>query len=201
MHFFKLFVAALMPLTTVFAVSAANPRSNEASAAGLHLSPMDRAVLDSLLNMKRSGMADAVSADTNNMLSARQSTDISSELDQLLSIISELGQFLTADFLNDTYSVVVNLAALLADPFVSDTRGIITQASGLLTDLEPLLDTVTSINITGIVDAVSPLLTTSSVNGIATLLTNAENLLTANFVTEVTTVINDVAPVSPLAWS
>jgi len=183
---FKHIYAAIVPLASLFGAvaGAASPHADLSRT----LTPVERAYVDSVLNTKRSDHTAA-----SPKLEARQ--DITTDLSKLLDLISSLGEFLTADFLNDTYSVVVNLADLLADPFVTDTRGIISQASGLLTSLTPLLDQVTSIDIGGIVSAISPLLTSDSINGISTLLTNAENLLTANFVTEITTLINAVAPV------
>lgn len=189
MHFFKLVVTALLPLTPlVSAIAAPSPAANQ--AAGRVLTSVERAYVDSLLNVKRDAGEDRP------LVESRQ--DLTSALGQLLSLISEIGQFLTPEFLNDTYSVVVNLADLLDDPFVSDTRGIITSASGLLGSLAPLLDQISSIDLGGIISAVSPLLTSDSINGISTLLTNAENLLTANFVSEITGLINDVAPVCHL---
>lgn len=190
MHFFNLLTTCLVPLTP-FAAAVASPNAAETSQlAGrlLSLTPTEQAYVNSLLNVKRSESAAGP-------LEPRQ--DLTSALDQLLSVITELGQFLTADFLNDTYSVVVNLAALLDDPFVSDTRGIITSASGLLSSLAPLLDQLTNLDLGSVLSSVSPLLTNDSITGISTLLTNAENLLTANFVSEVSGLIDDVAPVSP----
>lgn len=187
---FKHIVSAIVPLASLLGTvaGAASPHANP--SPGPVLTPMERAYVDSILNLKRGDPAGSPT------LEARQ--DITTDLSKLLSLISSLGEFLTTEFLNDTYSVVVNLADLLADPFVSDTKGIISQASGLLTSLTPLLNEVTSIDLGGIVTAISPLLTTDSINGISTLLTNAENLLTANFVTETTTLINAVAPVNCL---
>lgn len=186
MHFFKVFVTALLPLTSfVSAIASPNPAPEQ--APGRILTPIERAYVESLLNAKRSEGGD------HRPIEARQ--DLTTDLNQLLALISELGQFLSADFLNATYEVVVNLAALLDDPFVSDTRGIITQASSLLSSIEPLLSEITNLNLGSIVSSISPLLTNDSITGITTLLTNAENLLTANFVTEITNLINEVAPV------
>lgn len=189
MHFSKALVTALVPLTTVVHGAASVPMDSDAAVAQLAaaLSPAERAYVESLL---------ARDSKTSNLLLERQ-TDLTSALSQLLDLLSSLGQFLNADFLNATHDVVVNLDSLLADPFVTDTRGIIDQASGLLSSVSPLLDTISSIDIGSIVSAISPLLSSDSINGIATLLTNAENLLTADFVSEVTGLINDVAPVSP----
>lgn len=186
MQLLKLVVTAWLPLASVFSsVVAANPRADQ--SASRFAAPLERAFAETLINTKRS-------AATPPTIESRQ--DLTSDLSQLLSLISELGEFLNADFLNATYNVVVNLNGLLSDPFVSDTRGIITEASGLLTSLAPLISQITSIDIGGIFTAISPLLTTSSINGISTLLTNAENLLTADFVSETVGLINDVAPVS-----
>lgn len=188
MMLFKLIVTAIVPLASLFGTvaGAASPYADQ--SPGKALTPTERAYVESLLNLKRTETS------TSPNIEARQ--DITTDLSKLLDLIGSLGEFLTADFLNDTYSVVVNLADLLADPFVSDTRGIISQASGLLSSLTPLLDQITSIDLGSIVTAISPLLTADSIKGISTLLTNAENLLTANFVTELTTLINAVAPVN-----
>lgn len=202
MHFFKTLVMAILPMTPLVSAVASTPLSAAGSQlAGRLLTPVEQAYIDALLNnVKRSPVgAEDSSTGGGPLIESRQ--DLTSALDQLLSLISELGQFLTADFLNDTYSVVVNLAALLDDPFVSDTRGIIKSASGLLSSLTPLLNEVTNLDLGGLVSAVSPLLTNDSISGIATLLTNAENLLTANFVTEVTGLINEVAPVGAIHLS
>lgn len=188
MQFFKLFVATLLPLATM-ASAAASP-AGSALGDSTVLSAAERSYVEALL-LKRAGMP----SQTTSGIEARQ-TDLTSALDQLLSLVSELGQFLNADFLNDTHSVVVNLADLLADPFVPDTRGIINDASGLLSSLSPLISQLSNIDIGGIISAIQPLLTSDAISGIGTLLTNAENLLTANFVSEVTGLINDVAPVS-----
>lgn len=184
MHFLKTVVAAMLPLTTVIhAVSVPDSLGDRIAT----LSPVERAYVDNLLRDPAAS----------HLLVERQ-TDLTSALDQLLDLLTSLGQFLNTDFLNATHDVVINLNTLLADPFVGDTRGIIVQASGLLDSVSPLLDQITSINITDIVSSLSPLLSSDSITGIATLLTNAENLLTADFVSEVTSLINDVAPVSPI---
>lgn len=188
MMLLRLIATAMVPLASLLGTVAGAANLYADKSAGRALTSVERAYVESLLNVKRIDTPDSPK------LEARQ--DITTDLSKLLDLIGSLGEFLTPAFLNDTYSVVVNLADLLADPFVSDTRGIITQASGLLTSLTPLLDEITSIDLGGIVTSISPLLTSDSINGISTLLTNAENLLTANFVTELTTLINAVAPVN-----
>jgi hypothetical protein len=149
---------------------------------------------ESLQNLKR---AAAPLPDRVSPILPRQSSELTTILQDLTQSLGAIEQLLSAQSLTNIEAVVTDLSTLFAAPTTNQTKELINTASGLL-DSSAVSNLIGQLP--GLLSSVSGLLTPALITNVTDILGNAHDLLTPTFVSETTGLINDVAPVSPCSY-
>jgi hypothetical protein len=111
--------------------------------------------------------------------------DLTTALSDLVDLLKSISGLLNEQFFDDVKITVTGLADLLAAPFANETRTIVSKAGSLLEEIDPLLDTISDLDLKGLIGAVSKLLTTDNINKISKLIDTVLDLDINGLVTSV----------------
>lgn len=175
MHFFKIFLAAIVAALTLPAMLMANPAPSGNVFDARDLSDIELRSLHELFDRQ-----------------AINTTGLIGLLTSLTQSLAGIEQLLSPTGISNINEVVTDLAVLLKAPTTDQTKSLLGTVSNLLgsSEISQLIS-----GLPAILSSVSGLLTPALVTNVTDILSGAHDLLTPTFVSETKGLIADVAPV------